>query len=219
MDQEQLVGLAATINDDLAARIEFMLEIDKLKGIMRRSRIVDGSRYENTAEHSWHLAIAAMIFAPLAGPDVDVTRAIEILLIHDIVEIDAGDTYIYDRDASAHENKAAAEQAAADRIFNLLPQEAATHIAELWHEYEERTTPTAQFAYAIDRLQPLLLNAGSGGISWLENGIKHSQTEAVNSPIAVASQDLWLLAEKILATAADRQLLADDRQERDVLPT
>ena len=211
MNQEQLVGLAATVSDDLAARIDFMLEIDKLKGILRRSRIVDGSRFENTAEHSWHLAMAAMIFGPLAGPDVDLQRTIEILLVHDIVEIDAGDTYIYDADASAHENKAAAEKAAAERIFNLLPQEAATHIAGLWAEYEERTTPTARFAYAIDRLQPLLLNGGSGGLSWTENGIKHSQTEAVNSPIGLASPELWQLAKQILATAADDGLLVDDR--------
>jgi putative hydrolase of HD superfamily len=211
MDQEQLVGLAATVNDDLASRIDFMLEIDKLKGILRRSRIVDGSRFENTAEHSWHLAMAAMIFGPLAGPDVDLQRTIEILLVHDIVEIDAGDTYIYDADASAHENKEAAENAAAERIFNLLPQEAATHIAELWAEYEERSTPTARFAYAIDRLQPLLLNGGSGGVSWTENGIKHSQAAAVNSPIGLASPELWQLAEKILATAADDGLLVDDR--------
>ena len=209
MDHRQLVTLAETINPELASRIDFMLEIDKLKKVMRRSRIVDGSRFENTAEHSWHLAMAAIIFAPYADPAVDLGRAIEILLVHDLVEIDAGDTYIYDDEARL--NKEEAEQAAAERLFTLLPQAQADHISALWDEYEERSTPTAVFAYAIDRLQPLLLNGGSGGVSWSENGIRHSQTAAVNSPIGNASQDLWRLADRILGAAADEGLLVDDR--------
>ncbi len=209
MDHPHVVSLASGLGDELAARIDFLLEIDKLKTILRRSLIVDGSRYENTAEHSWHLAMFAIVLAPHAGPDVDVTRAIEILLVHDLVEIDAGDTYIYDE--AGRETKEANERAAAERIFNLLPADQAAHIAELWDEYEERSTPTARFAYAIDRLQPLMLNAGSGGASWLEHGIRHSQAAAVNSPIANGSTTLWQLAEQILATAADEGLLADDR--------
>lgn len=209
MDQKEVVTLASTVDGDLAARIDFLLEIDKLKAVLRRSLIVDGSRYENTAEHSWHLAMFAMVLAPHAGPDVDITRAMEILLVHDLVEIDAGDTYIYDE--VGRETKEAKERAAAERIFNLLPPDQAAHIAELWDEYEERATPTARFAYAIDRLQPLLLNASSGGASWLEHGIRHSQTAKVNSPIANGSTTLWQLADQILATAADQGLLDDDR--------
>lgn len=209
MDQKAVVGLATGINSELGSRIDFLLEIDKLKTVLRRSLIVDGSRYENTAEHSWHLAMCAIILAPYAEDDVDITRAIEVLLVHDLVEIDAGDTYIYDK--VGRESKEANERAAAERIFNLLPPTQAAHVAELWDEYEERATPTALFAYAIDRLQPLLLNAGSGGASWLEHQIRHSQTATVNAPIANGSATLWQLADQILATAADEGLLTDDR--------
>lgn len=209
MDHPTVVALANRVTPDLGSRIDFLLEIDKLKGIIRRSRIVDGSRYENTAEHSWHLAMAAVVLAPHADHDIDVGRAIELLLVHDLVEIDAGDTYIYDEDGRAAKEEN--ERAAADRIFNLLPAEQAAHVAELWDEYEARQTPTARFAYAIDRLQPLLLNAASGGVSWTENGIRHSQAETVNGPIVKGSATLWELAGMILATAADRELLADDR--------
>ncbi len=209
MDHEQLVVLAEDVDADLAKRIDFLLEIDALKGVLRRSRIIDGSRYENTAEHSWHLAMAAMILAPHADTDVDLPRAIEILLIHDLVEIDAGDTYIYDE--AGRDDKEQREQLAAKRIFNLLPPEQAEHVAELWAEYEARTTPTAQFAYAIDRLQPLLLNAGSGGVSWTENGIRHSQATKVNGPIVEGSSSLWALAGAILDESCNQDLLVDDR--------
>ena len=209
MNQERIVELASDVDRELAARIDFLVEIDKLKGVIRRSLLVDGSRYENTAEHSWHLAMAAVILAPHAGPDVDIGRAIEILLVHDLVEIDAGDVYIYDPEGRAHKERL--EQEAAERIFNLLPAGQARHVAELWDEYEQRETPTAAFAYAVDRLQPLLLNFGSGGAAWQENGIRHSQAAAVNSPIGEASSELWALAASLLAEAADRGALVDDR--------
>ena len=209
MNPKQLVGIAADMDDDLAARIDFLLEIDKLKGVLRRSRIVDGSRFENTAEHSWHLAMAAIVLAPHADLDIDMGRAIEILLVHDLVEIDAGDTYIYDDAGRA--DKLAKEQAAAERIFELLPRSQADHVAGLWREYEARDTPTARFAYAIDRLQPLLLNAAAGGRSWLENGIRHSQASTVNEPISGGSTVLWDLARTVLAEAANEDLLVDDR--------
>ena len=209
MNQQRIVELAAEVDGDLAARIDFLVEIDKLKGVLRRSRLVDGSRYENTAEHSWHLAMAALILAPHAGPDVDIVRAMEILLVHDLVEIDAGDTYIYDGDGRA--DKEQRERAAAERIFALLPADQAALVADRWAEYERRETPTAKFSYAVDRLQPLLLNAGSGGLSWQEHGIRHSQAWAVNSAIDEASSDLWTLASALLADAADRGALVDDR--------
>ena len=209
MDHSTLVELAEGVSPELAQRIDFLLEIDALKGVLRRSRIVDGSRYENTAEHSWHLAMAAIILAPNADSDVDLPRAIEILLVHDLVEIDAGDTYIYDE--VGRSDKELREQEAAKRIFNLLPPDQAEHVAGLWNEYEERTTPTARFAYAIDRLQPLLLNAGSGGVSWTENGIRHSQAAKVNGAIVEGSASLWSFASSILAEASDQALLVDDR--------
>ncbi|MEM9564336.1 MAG: HD domain-containing protein [Actinomycetota bacterium] len=216
MDQPRIVDLAGGVDPggDLARRIDFLLEIDRLKTVLRRSRLVDGSRFENTAEHSWHLAMAAMVLAPYAEPDVDVVRAVEILLVHDIVEIDAGDTYIYDDTG----DKAEREERAAERLFNLLPADQADHIDGLWREYEARATPTARFAYAIDRLQPLLLNAGSNGASWQQHGIRHSQAEAVNGAIVEGSTELWELASEILASCADEGSLVDDRTPVDAPP-
>ena len=209
MDQRTIVAMAAADDPDLAGRLDFLLEIDKLKSVMRRSRLVDNSRYENTAEHSWHLAMAVLVLAPHAGEGVDIGRAIEILLVHDLVEIDAGDTYIYDDDGRLDKHER--EQAAAQRIFNLLPDDQAAHIADLWGEYETRATPTARFAYAIDRLQPVLLNAGSDGASWRTHGIRHSQAAAVNAPIVDGSPALWRLVEAILDRCAAEGALGDDR--------
>ncbi|MCP3988642.1 MAG: HD domain-containing protein [Actinomycetia bacterium] len=209
MNQQRIATLARSLDDDLGQRINFLLEIDRLKVVLRRSLLVDGSRFENTAEHSWHLAMAALVLAPHAGPEVDLIRAVQILLVHDIVEIDAGDIYIYDDEG--RRQKQALEQAAAERIFSLLPSAEGDQMRALWDEYEQRETPTARFAYAIDRLQPLLLNSASGGISWRQNGIRHSQAVVVNAPIAEAATELWDLAHMILAEAADATQLADDR--------
>lgn len=209
MDQTALVDLARDIDQDLAARLSFVLEIDKLKGVMRRNRLVDGSRPENTAEHSWHLAMMALVFAPMAGADVDVMKAITMLLVHDVVEIDAGDTYIHDEDGRS--TKKQREQAAAERLFNLLPADEAPEIARLWDEYEDRATPTARYAAAVDKLQPLLLNAASGGRTWSEHDVGHDQAMAANSPIAVGSPPLWDLAQAIIGRATDHGLLIDDR--------
>lgn len=209
MDQPTIVGLAETIDPDLARRLDFLLEIDQLKTVIRRSLLVDGSRRENTAEHSWHLAMAALVLAPHAGDDVDVVRAIEILLIHDLVEIDAGDTYIYDTAAAT--DKADREELAAQRIFGLLPADQAKHIDQLWREYEDKATPTARFAHAIDRLQPLLLNAASGGKSWQEHDIAHSQPTMLNRPIEQVSTPLARTVAAILDACADQGLLIDDR--------
>lgn len=217
MDRGGIVELAGAIDGDLARRIDFLLEIDRLKSVLRRSLLVDGSRLENTAEHSWHLAVVATILAPHAAPDVDVTRAIEILLVHDLVEIDADDTYIYDERAAA--DKAERERAAADRIFGLLPPDQAERVDELWQEYEARSSPTARFAYAVDRLQPLLLNAASDGTSWRRHGIRHSQALAVNRAVGEASTTLWELARAVLGACASEGSLADDRTSADTAAT
>lgn len=213
MDQARIVELGADVDPDLGRRLDFLLEIDKLKSVLRRSVLVDGSRRENTAEHSWHLAMTVLVLAPHADDDVDIVRAIEILLVHDLVEIDAGDTYIYDDAAAA--DKEERENRAAKRIFGLLPPDQGAHLDALWREYEERTTPTARFAYAVDRLQPLLLNAGANGVSWQDHGIAHSQTMTVNGPIEAASVPLWEAASRILGACADEGLLHDDRNRID----
>ncbi len=208
VNQERVVSLAAAIDSDFGKRIEFLLEIDKLKSIIRRSLLVDGSRLENTAEHSWHLAMLVLTLAPHAGSDVDPLHAMKLLLVHDIVEIDAGDTFAYD--VAGHEDKEARETAAADRIFGLLPAEQATEVRALWDEYEARATPTAVFAYACDRLQPMLLNASSGGVSWKEHGIQQSQVKAFNAPIAEAASEFWELALGVVADAVESGQLGRD---------
>lgn len=205
----ELIGqLAHGVDERLGQQITFLLELDRLKTIIRRSPLIDRSRLENTAEHSWHLAMLALVLAERAGPDVDVLRAIKLVLVHDIVEIDAGDVYIYDD--AARVDKAANEQTAADRLFGLLPDDQGVELRELWDEYEARETATGQFAYAIDRLQPLLLSGASGGGNWLKNSITESQVRRVNGPIANGSDELWELASKIIDEGvASGALVAD----------
>lgn len=208
MAQERVVSLASSIDADFGKRINFLLEIDKLKSIIRRSLLVDGSRLENTAEHSWHLAMLVLTLAPHAGAEVDPLHAMKLLLVHDIVEIDAGDTFAYD--VAGHEDKQEREMAAADRIFGLLPDEQAVEIRALWDEYEARSTPTAMFAYACDRLQPMLLNASSGGVSWKEHGIQQSQVKAFNAPVADAAEEFWQLALAVVDDAVQSGQLGPD---------
>ncbi len=207
MDSNDVIELAGGVDERLARQIEFLVEIDKLKNVERMSKISDGSRRENTAEHSWHLAMCALVLADRAGPEVDVGRAILMCLVHDIVEVDAGDTYIYAADRS---HKHDAEVAAAERLFGLLPDELGARLRDLWDEYETHDTPTGAFAYAVDRLQPMLLNAVTGGVTWTENGIRQSQVREKNQPIEAASADLWMLASGIIDTAVDEGVLAPD---------
>src|SRR5436309_14613445 len=141
-------------NDRFERQIRFILEIDKLKGILRRTYLLNVDRAENTAEHSWHLAIMAILLAEHANEPVDVARVVKMVLIHDIVEIDAGDTYCYDTEAAL--NKAERERAAADRIFGILPEDQSRELRELWDEFEEGRTPEARFALALDRFIPQL---------------------------------------------------------------
>ncbi|WP_456271339.1 HD domain-containing protein [Bacillus sp. AK031] len=154
--------------------LDFLLEIDKLKKIVRRTYISDGSRNENTAEHSWHVAMMAMTLWEHYEhkQDVDLFKSIKMLLLHDIVEIDAGDTYAFDD--SGYEDKKERENLAADRLYGLLPEDIANDYRSTWDEYEEGKTPEAVFAHIIDHIQPLMLNIATSGISWEEHGI-HSQ--------------------------------------------
>lgn len=155
------------------------MEADRLKGVERRNRLADGTRHENTAEHSWHLGIAAMVMAPFASEPIDVATAVAMALVHDIVEIDAGDTFAYDVTEAAA-TKRAREEAAADRLFGLLPAETGERFRELWEEYERGDTPEAQFVMAIDRLAPMLLNLAEGATTWREYSITRSQVIARN---------------------------------------
>ena len=182
--------------DRLARQIAFVLEIDKLKRVLRQTLVTGGSRRENTAEHSWHLAMMAIVLADLAAPGVDVGHVIKLLLVHDLVEIDAGDTFLYDRAAEA--DKAARETAAAARLFALLPADQAAALDALWREFDGGTTAEAAFARALDQLQPVLLNHATDGGSWTAHGIEGADVLTRKRVIADGAPDLWRLAEQLI---------------------
>lgn len=185
------------MNNRLTQQLQFIIEIDKLKNIWRQTKLTDNSRQENSAEHSWHLAIMAIILAEYAEPEVDIIRSIKMLLIHDLIEIDAGDTFCYD--VKGNLDKAEREIKAATRIFSLLPSEQAEELRELWEEFEESQTATAKFALALDRLQPLLQNQQNHGGSWQTHGITENLVRKRMSPVKEASPILGKLVEEIIA--------------------
>jgi putative hydrolase of HD superfamily len=170
--------------------VEFILELDRLKGVTRKTRPLGLERYENSAEHSWQLALLATSLAPHAGAAIDVDRVIRMLLVHDVGEIDTGDTMIYTE--GGWEERKAAEAAAARRIFGLLPDPAGAALLALWREFEAAATPEARFANAVDRAMPVLLNLANAGQSWRENGISHARVIGrVAVPIRDGCPALW----------------------------
>ena len=189
--------------DRLERQIDFILEIDRLKSIERRTYLTDTSRFENSAEHSWHIAVMALVLAEHANqPDIDLLKVIRMLLIHDLVEIDAGDTFAYDTAGLA--DKQSREQAAAERIFRLLPPDQAGVFRDTWDEFEARRTPEAVIAAALDRLQPMLHNLFTRGKAWREHGIKKDQVMNVNRHMADGAATLWEYARNGLEEAVVR---------------
>jgi putative hydrolases of HD superfamily len=176
-------------DDRIARQIAFLLEADKLKSVLRRTPLIDNSRQENAAEHSWHLALAAMVLREHAAEPCDVLHVLELLVVHDLVEIDAGDTFAYD--TSALTTKAEREKDGAARVFGLLPPEQGARFRELWEEFEGQHTVEARVANALDRLQPLLLNASSGGGSWRAHEVTRAQVLARMAPIQAMLPALW----------------------------
>lgn len=189
----------------LEQQLEFIAEIDKLKGVVRQTPLIDRSRRENDAEHSWELAVMAIVLAEYAGSPVDLPRVVTMLLIHDIVEIDAGDTFLYDDEAAT--TKPAREQRAADRLFELLPNDQATELRALWDEFEDLKTPEARFAKALDRLQPLLHNYRARGGTWKEPGVNHARVTERKSVIGRGSPTLWAYAREVLQRAVKEGIL------------
>jgi len=189
-------------DESLERRIEFLLEADRLKTVARQSRITDGSRHENSAEHSWHLALMALVLAGHAPPGTDLARVLAMLLVHDLVEIDAGDLFIY-ADGAALARQEVAERAAADRIFALLPDPQAAEIRGLWDEFEERRTREARFARALDRLQPMLLNMRTGGGTWVAHGVTLDRVLAKVELIEDGSPSLGSYARAMIAAAVE----------------
>jgi putative hydrolase of HD superfamily len=186
----------------LAAQVGFVLEVDRLKSVLRRGPVADGSRYENSAEHSWTLALMALVLAEHAAEPVDVATVVRMVVVHDIVEVDAGDTYVYDEAGQAA--KAASEQRAADRIFGLLPHDQATEVRALWDEFEAGATPEARFARSLDRFAGFLLNHASRGGSWRENGVTADRVHARNEEIGQGAPPLWEEVQRRLAEAVTR---------------
>lgn len=174
-------------------QIAFLNEADKLKTIIRGTPLCDASRYENSAEHSWHLTLYALVLADQAGPGVDINRVIRMLILHDLVEIDAGDNPIFgDHDL---DEMAALEQAAADRIFGLLPDDLGQELRAIWEEFEAAESPSAQFAKSLDRFQPPMQNLQSGGGSWTDHDVTEEQVNArVGTKIAIGAPSLWAYA-------------------------
>ena len=175
--------------DRLRRQLAFLVEADRLKGVLRRTTLCDGSRAENSAEHSWHLALMASVLAEHAGPGIDGGRVLRMLLVHDLVEIDAGDTFAYD--ATANVGREARERRAAERIFGLLPEEQHAELRALWEEFEGQAPAEARVAAALDRLQPLLNNHHAGGGSWRLHGVTRDQVVRRMRPIEAALQELW----------------------------
>ena len=191
------------MTDRLSAQIDFILEIDKLKTILRQNvPITQPHRQENDAEHSWHLAMMAVLLAEHADRPVDVARVVKMLLIHDLVEIDAGDTFIYD--AAAHHDKEEREQKAADRLFGMLPADQQQDLRALWDEFEAGESDDARFAAALDRLQPVLLNHATKGVRWRKNGVTAAKVLDRTSGVQKGSQALWRLLQDRVADAVEQ---------------
>jgi putative hydrolase of HD superfamily len=182
--------------DRLARQVAFLIEADKLKTIIRRTPLVDSSRLENSAEHSWHLLLAAMVVREYTCVELNLLRALEMMAVHDLVEIDAGDTFAYD--AAGQATKSERELAAADRVFGLLPADQCAYFRDLWEEFEAQETPESRFANAVDRFQPLLQNAGSGGGSWRTHHLTREQVLQRMGPVESALPGLWPLVVEII---------------------
>ncbi|MDI9482612.1 MAG: HD domain-containing protein [Bacillota bacterium] len=188
--------------DRLKKQISFIIETDKLKTIYRQSLISDKSRYENDAEHSWHLALMAVLLSEHTNEQVDLLKVIKMVIIHDIVEIDAGDTYCYDEKAKL--DKREREEKCANRIFSLLPDDQRDEMFELWEEFEKMETAEAKFAAALDRLQPVLLNYTADGMSWKKHGISKKQVIERNRLMKDGSDKLWDYAKQIIEDAVKK---------------
>jgi putative hydrolase of HD superfamily len=181
----------------LARQVRFIIEVDKLKEIFRQTLVINSRRAENDAEHTWHLCLIVITLAEHAnGPYLDVLRVLKMLIIHDLVEIDAGDTFAYDIEAMAHQHER--EAAAADRIFGLLPPDQGYEFRTLWDEFEARQTPEAKFAAAVDRFQPMLLNCHTEGAAWRRHGVTRDRVIARNASIAEGSATLWGYAKEMV---------------------
>lgn len=195
------------MNERLKKQKEFLLEVDKMKQIYRQTHIRGGSRQENDAEHSWHLALMAFLLEEHSNEPVDITRVIKMVLIHDLVEVYAGDTYAYD--AAANASKRQREEEAADRIFGMLPEDQGKMLRQLWEEFETYETAEARFAHVMDNFQPLILNDDNGGKDWSRHQVKKSQILKRNEKTASGSETIWNHMEEIIQQNIEKGTIMD----------
>jgi putative hydrolase of HD superfamily len=192
-------------SDRFEKQIRFIVEMDKLKRVLRQTILTNHSRQETSAEHSWHLGVMALVFSEYAETEVDLSRVLKMVLVHDLVEIDAGDTYCYD-EAETHD-QVEREEKAAERLFGLLPEDQAGEFRGLWEEFEARKTPEARFAAALDRLQPILQNYHTQGEMWKKNGIRSRQVVLRNQPIEEGSPMIWEYVVHLIHEAVKKGML------------
>ena len=191
-------------NERLEKQLQFIVEIDKVKAILRKSKLFDGSRFENDAEHSWTICMMALLLREYADFPVDLERVMYMLLIHDIVEIDAGDTFFY---SDARNDTYTSEKKAAERIFGLLDEDQRTYLLDIWEEFEERKTNEAKFAAVFDRLEPLLQNYIYEGYTWKKFNIKYGMIIEKNRHIRDASEEIWDFVQRLLEKAVEKGYL------------
>lgn len=199
---------AAEEKERFEKQLRFILEVDKVKNIFRQTYLADGKRKENDAEHSWHLALMAVLLREHMKEEADLTKVMVMVLIHDLVEIDAGDTYAYDEKGA--QTKREREVNAAERIFGILPEDQGRYFRELWEEFEAYETPEAKFAHLLDNFQPLLLNDASGGKSWQEHGVHRSQPMKRNGRIPETSALVWEKMQEIFDRHVEKGTLLDN---------
>lgn len=192
--------------DRFEQQVRFIIEIDRLKHVFRQTLLMNGQRYENDAEHSWHLGMLVLLLSEHAAErNLDVLRVMKMVLIHDLVEIDAGDTFCYDEKGAL--DKDAREEKAADRLFGMLPADQRDELRALWREFEERRTPEAKFAAALDRFQPLLHNYNTQGAAWRKHGVTRDKVIARNRHIAEGAPELWRYASAMIEDAVKKGYL------------
>lgn len=196
--------------DRLNQQIRFILELDQLKSVMRKNYLIQENRHENTAEHCWHLALMALLLAEYADSEINLGRLLELLLIHDLVEIYAGDTYCYDQDKTQDQEEREAQ--AAEKLFGLLPLDQAARLHELRNEFEDGRSSEARFAAVLDRLMPLLLNYHTHGRSWKEHGITSDQVRERNRLIREGSDQLWSFAQSIIEDSISKGYLSPESE-------
>ena len=184
------------MDDRLKRQMEFALEIDKEKNVFRQTHLSGKGRNENDAEHAWHMAIMAYLLKEYSNSEIDISRVMIMCLIHDIVEIDAGDTYAYDKEGLATQKER--EDAAKERIFSILPEDQKKELTALFDEFEENETPESKFAHAMDNLQPLMLNNSNGGGDWREHGVTKEQVYGRQSKTREGSEKLYELTDQII---------------------